>query len=286
MELGELNLPPGTFIDRAEADFLEPGRLAYIASGSQGEPRSALSKLATDTHPAVRIDDGDVVVMSSRFIPGNERTIHTLINRLYKRGAEVFYDGVASVHVSGHACRDELAEMIRLTRPRYFAPIHGEYRHLARHLALAASNGVAERDCFLLEDGETLLMTGREVRRGSRVEAGRIVADGESFGDPSLIGERRALAHDGTVIAVVAVSAATGEIVGGPDLLSRGVASGDGDSPHLLEAKHDLMERLRHLNGYSRDGSSLREEITRSLRRYFAEVLGKRPLIVPCVMEV
>jgi ribonuclease J len=286
MELGELNLPPGTFVDRAEADFLEPRRLAYIASGSQGEPRSALAKLATDTHPAVRIDDGDVVVMSSRLIPGNERTIHTMINRLYKRGAEIFYDGVAPVHVSGHACRDELAEMIRLTRPRYFVPIHGEYRHLAKHLTLAARNGVAERDCFLLEDGETLVMTGREVRRGARVEAGRIVADGETFGDPSLIGERRVLAHDGTVIALLAISAVTGEIVGGPDLLSRGVASGDGASPYLIEAKHDLIERLRHLNGYARDGVRLREEMARSLRRYFADALGKRPLIVPYVMEV
>lgn len=286
MELGELNPPPGTFIDRAEADFLEPKRLAYIASGSQGESRSALTRLATDTHPAVRIDEGDVVVMSSRFIPGNERTIHTMINRLYKRGAEIFYDGVAPVHVSGHACRDELAEMIRLTRPRYFVPIHGEYRHLARHLALAARNGVAERDCFLLEDGETLVMTGREVRRGARVEAGRIVADGEIFGDPSLIGERRVLARDGTVIAVLAISAVTGEIVAGPDLLSRGVASGDGASPYLIEAKHDLIERLHHLNGFARDGVRLREEMARSLRRYFADVLGKRPLIVPYVMEV
>ncbi|HEY6394590.1 MAG TPA: ribonuclease J, partial [Candidatus Binataceae bacterium] len=148
-EMGLLPLPPGTFIDAAEAAFLEPRRITYLASGSQGEPLSAMSKLASDSHPRVRVEPGDTVVLSSRFIPGNERTIHTLVNRLYRQGAEVVYDAVAPVHVSGHACRDELGEMIALTRPKYFVPIHGEYRHLSRHIALAIESGVPECDCFL-----------------------------------------------------------------------------------------------------------------------------------------
>jgi ribonuclease J len=287
METGQLNLPGGTFIERAEAEFLEPRRLAFLASGSQGEPRSALAKLATDTQPLVRIEEGDVVVLSSRFIPGNERTIHAVINSLYKRGAEVLYDPVAPVHVSGHARREELSEMIHLVRPRHFVPIHGEYRHLVLHRALAIKNGIAERNCFLLEDGETLVMNGGEIRRGNSVSAGRIVEDGEELGDPSLIRERRALAQEGTVIAIVAVSTRTGKIVAGPQLLSRGVVSGDGTSSHLTRARSELVERLQVLDEYGRrDGAQIRDEMVRALRRYFSNSIGKRPIIVPYVMEV
>jgi ribonuclease J len=287
METGQLNLPPGTFIERAEAEFVEPHRLAFLASGSQGEPLSALAKLANDSQPLVRIEEGDVVVLSSRFIPGNERTIHSVINSLYKRGAEVLYDPVAPVHVSGHARREELREMIRLVQPRYFVPIHGEYRHLVLHRALAVKSGIAENNCFLLEDGDTLVMTDSEIRRGNSVSAGRVVEDGEALGDPSLIRERRALAQEGTVIAIVAVSTRSRKIVAGPHLLSRGVVSGDGTSSHMSRARSEIVERLRVLDeyGYS-DGAQIRDEMVRALRRYFSSSIGKRPVILPYVMEV
>jgi ribonuclease J len=287
MEVGQLNLPTGTFIEPAEADFLEPRRLAFLASGSQGEPLSALTKLAADSHPAVRVEADDVVVLSSRFIPGNERAIHAVVNDLFKRGAEVLYDGVAPVHVSGHACREELAEMIRLTRPRHFVPIHGEYRHLAHHVRLAIDAGVPERDCFLLEDGDTLMLAGGEARRGGAVRAGRQVIEGEEFGGVGLLRDRRALAHDGTVLAIVAISARTGKIVAGPDLISRGVVDGDGASPWLAQARAEVTGRLQALNGAAGiDQARLRDEMTRALRRYFSATFGKRPLIVPHVMEV
>ncbi|HJU11213.1 MAG TPA: ribonuclease J [Candidatus Binataceae bacterium] len=287
VETGQLSLPPGTFIERTEAEFIEPRRLAFLASGSQGEPLSALAKLAADTQPLVRIEPGDVVVLSSRFIPGNERAIHSVINSLYKRGAEVLYEPIAPVHVSGHARRDELNEMIRLVRPRHFVPIHGEYRHLALHRALAIKSGIAERDCFLLEDGDTLVMNADGVRQGSSVPAGRVVEDGEDLGDPSLIRERRALAQKGTVIAIVAMSVRTGKIVAGPHLLSRGVVSGDGTSSHMMRARSEVIERLRVLDGYGRsDGALIREEMVRALRRYFSNSIGKRPIILPYVMEV
>jgi ribonuclease J len=287
IETGQLTLPPGTFIDRAEAEFVEPRRLAVLASGSQGEPLSALAKLAADTQPLVRIEEGDVVVLSSRFIPGNERTIHSVINSLYKRGAEVLYEPIAPVHVSGHARREELSEMIRLVRPRYFVPIHGEYRHLALHQGLAIKSGIAERNCFLLEDGDTLVMNGGETRRGNSVSAGRIVEDGEELGDPSLIRERRALAQEGTVIAIVAMSVRTGKIVAGPHLLSRGVVSGNGTSSHMSRARSEIIERLRALDQYGpSDGAQIRDEMVRALRRYFSHSTGKRPIILPYVMEV
>jgi len=287
IETGQLSLPPGTFVDRAEAEFLEPRRIAFLASGSQGEPLSALAKLATDTQPLVRIEEGDVVVLSSRFIPGNERTIHSVINSLFKRGAEVLYEPIAAVHVSGHARRDELSEMIRLVKPRHFVPIHGEYRHLVLHRELAVKSGVSEQDSFLLEDGDTLVMNSGVMRRGNSVPAGRIVEDGEEFGDPSLIRERRQLAQEGTVIAVVALSARTGKIVAGPHLLSRGVVTGDGSSSHMTRARGEVIERLRVLDEYGRsDGEQIRDEMVRALRRYFSNSIGKRPMILPYVMEV
>lgn len=287
METGQLNLPRGTFIERGEADFLEGKKLVFLASGSQGEPLSALAKLAADNHPQVHVERNDVVVLSSRFIPGNERTINTLVNNLCKRGAEVFYDAVAPVHVSGHASRDELIELISLVRPAYFVPIHGEYRHLKRHHALAIEAGVPQANCFLLEDGDSLIMEDGALRRGRAVTAGRIVADGEGLGDPGLLRERRALAHDGTVIAIMAISARNGKIVAGPDLLSRGVVSGDGTSPHIARARTELSMRIRSLSGAVRDDPErLKDEMVRTLRRYFGDTINKRPIIVPYVMEV
>src|SRR5277367_933642 len=287
METGQLDLPPGTFIDRAEADFLEGKKLVFLASGSQGEPLSALSKLAADNHPQVHIERNDVVVLSSRFIPGNERTINTLVNNLFKRGAEVFYDAVARVHVSGHASRDELIDLIRLVRPSHFVPIHGEYRHLKLHHALAIEAGVPQANCFLLEDGDSLVMENGELRRGRAVTAGRIVADGEGLGDPALLRERRALAHDGTVIAIVTISARNGKIVAGPDILSRGVVSGNGTSSHIARARTELSMRLKSLSGAVRDDPErLKDEMVRMLRRYFGDTINKRPIIVPYVVEV
>jgi len=286
-ETGHLNLPAGTFIDRTEADFLEPKRLAYLASGSQGEPLSAMAKLATDTHPQVHLDKGDVVVLSSRSIPGNERPINGVINNLYKRGAEVYYDAVATVHVSGHANRDELTELIHLVRPKHFIPVHGEYRHLVRHRRLAIEAGLPEANCFLLEDGETLVLENGGARRGRNVTVGRIVADGDEIAADSLLRERRALARDGTLIAVIAISVRSGKVVSGPDLISRGVVSQDGTSPHMTRARTELAERLRAMKGDSRANTErLKDEMVRVLRRYFSDETGKRPLVVPYVVEV
>ena len=288
METGQLSFSPGTFIDAGEAEFLEPRRVVYLSSGSQGEPLSALAKLSTGNHPRVQIEPDDVVVLSSRFIPGNERTINTLVNRLYKLGAEVFYDAVAPVHVSGHASRDELVEMIALTRPRYFVPIHGEFRHLARHLALAIEAGIPECNCFLLEDGNVLVLNRAQAHRGPEVEAGRVMVDeGGERGDPSVVAERRVLAHEGTVTAILIVSSKTGKIIAGPDLVSRGLVSGDGTSDHMRRARNELAARLRQIGGLHRAGEvMLKDEVVRTVRRYFIDEMGKRPLVVPHIVEV
>jgi ribonuclease J len=287
LETGQLPFAQAMFVEPSEAEFIDGNRLSYLASGSQGEPLSALAKLATDAHPRVRIEHGDVVVLSSRFIPGNERTINTLVNRLYRQGADVVYDAVAPVHVSGHANQDELAELIALTRPRHFIPIHGEYRHLSRHVALAIAAGIPQQNCFLLEDGDSLVLSGDEARRGPTVEAGRVALEGVDSGDPAVVGERRVLARDGTVTAVVVLSSKTGRIIAGPDLLSRGLVSGNGTSAHMRRAKEELTRRLGALGGpLHANDPRVKEEIVRGIRRYFSDELGKRPLVIPYVTEV
>jgi ribonuclease J len=286
LETGQLPFAQSMFVDPSEAEFIEARHLTYLTSGSQGEPLSALAKLANDAHPRVHVENGDVVVLSSRFIPGNERTINTLVNRLYRQGADVLYDAVAHVHVSGHASQDELAELIKLTRPRNFVPIHGEYRHLTRHVGLAIAAGVPGDNCFLLEDGDSLVLNGA-ARRGATVEAGRVALEGADCGDPAAISERRVLARDGTVTAVVILSAKTGRIVAGPDLLSRGIVSGDGTSVHMRRAKEELVRRLGVLGDTFRaNDPRVKEEIVRAVRRYFSDELGKRPLVIPYVTEV
>lgn len=288
LETGQLNLPPGTFIERAEADFLDRRRLVFLTSGSQGEPLSAMARLAADNYPQTHIDEGDTVVLSSRFIPGNERIINTMVNSLCKRGAEVLYDSVAPVHVSGHASRDELLDMIRLVRPRHFTPIHGEYRHLVRHRALAIEAGISEPNCFLLEDGDSLILEDGLARRGRAAPVGRLYAAGEDLGDPGLIRERRALAQHGTIVAILAVSARTGRVVAGPELIARGVLTGDGSSPHMARARAELAARIRGFGGgrAEPDATRLKEEMVRALRRYFMDAINRRPVIVPHVLEV
>jgi ribonuclease J len=285
IEIGQLDFPPGTFISSAEADFVEPRRLAMLASGSQGEPLSALTKLAADSHPAVHVAQGDVIVLSSRSIPGNERAIHTLINQLFKRGAEVLYDGIAPVHVSGHAFREELSTLVKLTRPHHFVPIHGEYRHLVHHIRVAIQAGLPAQNCILLEDGDPLVLAGGTVKRTRPVYVGRLIEEGDRLAAPSVIRERRALAHQGTVLVVLAVSAKDGRIIVGPDLVARGVI--DEAALDLARARAAVSGRLRALNGYARfDQSRVRDEIMRTLRHHFADANGSRPLIIPHIMEI
>jgi len=201
-------------------------------------------------------------------------------------GAEVLHEAIAPVHVSGHASRGELAELIELTRPKYFVPIHGEYRHLVLHRVLAIENGMQERDCFLLEDGQTLELSAAGARRGAAVEAGRIMADGSRPADSQLVRERQALARDGTVMVVVTVSRASGKIIAGPELISRGLISGDGTSSHMARARTELRSVLEQGSALGWSDGRLKQQLVHALSRYFLDEMGRRPMVVPCVMEV
>jgi ribonuclease J len=287
-DLGILDVPDSVFVDLASARDLPRERVAYLTAGSQAEATSALVRIAMDDHKHVALAPGDVVVLSSRIIPGNERAIGSLVNHLYRRGAVVYYDRVARVHVSGHASQEELKLVLNLVRPRHFVPVHGEYRHLVRHVRLAQEVGVPAERCHLLEDGDVLAIDAAGVRRADRVTAGRVFVDGKGIGEVGdlVLRDRRHLSQDGLVLAVLAVHQQSGEIVAGPDLVSRGVV-GEEAGPEVLEAARGaVLEALADINRESRtDPAEVKEEVYRALRRYFKR-LDRRPVILPFVMEM
>jgi len=242
-----------------------------------------------DAHKQVTLEPGDTVILSSRIIPGNERAISSLVNHLYRRGAVVHYGRTSSVHVSGHASQEELKLVLNLVRPRHFVPVHGEYRHLVRHVRLATEVGIPRESCHLLEDGDVLELDAAGVaRRGERVTAGRVFVDGKGIGDvqDEVLRDRRHLSEDGLVLAVLAIAQQSGEIVAGPDLISRGVVTEEA-SPEVLErARGAVLDALAAINPESRtDPAEVKEEVRKALRRYFKR-FDRRPVILPFVMEM
>jgi ribonuclease J len=287
-DLDLLHVPDGTLVDLAAARDLPRERVALITAGSQAEAASALVRIAMDAHKQVTLEPGDTVVLSSRIIPGNERAIASLVNHLYRRGAIVHYGRTTPVHVSGHAAQEELKLVLNLVRPRHFVPVHGEYRHLVRHVRLAVEVGVPAAACHLLEDGDVLELDGAEARRADRVTAGRVFVDGKGMGDVAdeVLRDRRHLSADGLVLAVLAVHQQTGEIVAGPDLVSRGVLAEEASPEVLEQAKGAVLEAVQAINPESRtDPAAVQEEVRRALRRYFKR-FDRRPVILPFVMEM
>lgn len=284
ISLGHLQFPAGTLIDERELPLHQDERLGLLAAGSQAEPLSAMVRIAAGAHPRVRLDEHDIVILSSRFIPGNEKPIQRLIDGLFRQGAEVFYESVAPVHVSGHASRDELLEMLRLVRPRYFVPIHGEYRHLKLHWELACQSGVPEHNCFLLEDGEILALDRYGARRAGTTPTGRLFADGRQLEAAELLAEREGLARAGVVAVFVVLDRDSGELVTSPELVSRGFVTDGESAEHLRRARMELQRRLEDRRRLG--AAAAKEEVVRLLRAYFIEEVGRLPVILPWVAEI
>lgn len=287
--LGYLRVPGVTYADVTELPALPPRQVTVLTSGSQGEPMSALTRIAMGDHGAVQMEQDDVVVLSSRIIPGNERAITSMINHMYRRGAQVFTPRDAAVHVSGHASQEELALMLNLVRPRYFVPVHGEYRHLAEHIRLARAVGLGEDATFLLENGQTLEIDAAGARRSAPIPAGRVFVDGKGIGDISdiVLRDRRHLSQDGLLLAVLAVDQHSGELVAGPDFTARGVFAEDEQQRHFEEAREVVLAALDAIAPESRtDPFEVKEEVRKALRRYLAKTLDRRPVVLPFVMEM
>jgi ribonuclease J len=282
-ELGVLEVPEGLTIQLGET-AAEP-RLVLLTAGSQGEPMSALSRFAARRHPAVNVRDGDWVVISARPIPGNERLVHRTIDNLYRNGAErVFYSEVGKVHVSGHAYRDELRELIGMVRPRFFIPVHGAYRQLHHHARLAVEAGVPEENVLLVEDGRVVELNGEAIRMTDENVAGLVFVDGLGIGDVEqvVLRDRRHLAEDGLLIVTLGISRASGEIEAGPELVTRGFID-----PHLSE---DLMREVRDevlkavgSAGPRPEPSLLQESVHHAVSRLVWKRTRRRPMVIPLV---
>jgi ribonuclease J len=288
-QLGYLQLPDELLIDLRQMRELPRERVLVLTTGSQGEPLSSLTRIAMADHKQLDLLPGDTVILSAKFIPGNERAITDLINHLCRRGAEVHYETTSEIHVSGHAGQEELKTVHSLVKPRYFVPVHGEYRHLARHARLACDMGMPEERVLVIENGQPLLLSPNGHRLEARVENGRVFVDGKGVGD---IGEmelrdRRHLANHGLVLVFLALNQATGEIVSGPEIVTRGfVLETEGQS--LLGEALDLVRGTlaEHSHEAIAGWEELRVEVRKTLHRFFNRTMDRRPLILPFIMEL
>ncbi len=288
-ELGIIRIPDEELIEERQISQFSDSEIAIITTGSQGEPMSSLTRMAQNRHKNIKIKPGDTVILSSRFIPGNEKAINAIINSLYRMGAEVAYEKVSDIHTSGHAYREELKLMLNLVRPRYFIPIHGEYRHLVKHAALAEEVGISRENIILAENGDTLHFENGRAFLGERIATGRVLVDGKGVGDVGevVLRDRRRLSGDGVVIALMAVDEQTGEVVYGPDIVSRGFIFEDRNPAILEDAKCIVLEVLDEIERPLRiDWTDIAPEIKKELKRFFYSVLGRSPLILTIIIPV
>ncbi len=288
-ELGHLKVTEETLCDIEQLDDLPPEQVVIVCTGSQGEPLSALSLIAAGEHKHVRIQKGDTVILSASAIPGNEPAVHRVINAFYRAGADVYDSQTHTVHVSGHAAADELEQMIEIVKPRHFAPVHGEFRHLFAHARIARGVGVPDDAISIVEDGDVLELRDGSVRRGDKVRAGKVLVDGLGVGDvgPVVLRDRRHLAEDGILVCVVTIDAQSGELLAGPDLISRGFVHIEESREFLDEAADRTADALAALEG---EGVTDWTEIKRACRRALGEFVWqrtrRRPMILPVIMEV
>ncbi|HTL00719.1 MAG TPA: ribonuclease J [Vicinamibacterales bacterium] len=290
--LGYLRLPAGLVIRDADIANQEAKDVLCLTTGSQGEPMSAMSRIAIDDHRYVKVSPQDTVVFSARSIPGNERAISQVYNHLARRGADVIYEGIKHVHVSGHGSEEELKLVLSLVRPRYFIPIHGEYRQLSQH-ARVAERVTARIEpavkVMLIENGDVLRFDETGARVAGKVPAGRMLIDSTGSGEviDEVLRDRRHLSEDGLLVPVVAINKQTGEIEGDPDLVNRGLAQDAGSAEMLRDGTRLLLDVINSASIEERtDQGLIKEKIRVELRRFFRKRSGRRPLVVPVIMEV
>ncbi len=289
--LGLLSIPDSTLLRPQDIMQMAPEKVAVVVSGTQGEPMSALSRVAVDNHRHLSLQKGDTVALSSRIIPGNEKAIYRMMNHIARRGAELVYGTMnPPVHVSGHASQEELRLILNLVRPRYFVPIHGEYRQLSKHAALAQHlRSAGLEDTFVLETGDTLEIDRLGARRGGKITVGRICIDSGSLDDvveDIIIRDRRHLSEDGFVLPIIAINKHTGKSEGLPEIVSRGFVSSEGSSV-LQEARGVVARTLESSTAEERgDWGVMQEKIRTDLKRFLNKQTQRRPLIMPVILEV
>ncbi len=287
LELGYLSVPEGTLIPIEEVRRFPPERLVIVTTGTQGEPMSALSRMATGDHRWVEIIPGDTVVIAASPVPGNESMVYRTVNNLCRLGAEVIHGRESGVHVSGHGAQEELKLMLSLTRPRYLIPVHGEYRHLRQHAELAVAAGVPRENVLLGENGTVFEVTAEGARVAGKVQAGAVMVDGLGVGDVGniVLRDRRQLALDGILIVVLAISKQTGAVVSGPDIVSRGFVYVREAEALMEEARARVSEALAECQArQATDWPTLKGAVREALAQFLYEKTRRRPL--PIILEV
>ncbi len=287
--LGYIRVPEGIEIAVEQVNDFPDDNILIITTGSQGEPMSSLARMATGRHKYLKIKKNDTVVLSSKFIPGNEKAIAKIINSFYRQGADVIYEKISDIHVSGHAFQEELKLMINLTKPEYFIPIHGEFRHLILHSRLAEQVGISKEKILIAEDGQIIEFDENGGRIKDRVRTGRVFVDGKGIGDIgwSVLKERRILSEDGVVAVNMAFDEETGIIVYGPEVVSRGFVF-EIETGHLLEdAKCVILEIVEDVSPETPDRvDKIRSMIRKALREYFYFTIKRHPVILPFILEI
>jgi len=290
--LGLLEIPDGILLRPQDAMDLDRSKVAILISGTQGEPMSALARVAVDNHKHISVEAGDTVVLSSRIIPGNEKAIFRMIDHMARRGADVMYGSMnPPLHVSGHASVEEQKLVLNLARPRYFMPIHGEFRQLSKHAKLAEHlRYVGLQDTFVMESGEVLEIDGQGARKAGKVTVGRVCIDSGSVDDvveEVVIRDRRHLSEDGIVLPIIAINRHSGRIESLPEIVSRGFAAGGDGSEFMQNARQVVAKTLEGSNQEEKtDWGVMKEKIRADLKRYISKETQRRPLIMPVILEV
>ena len=289
IELEYLNMPDNTLIDISEIKNYTDDNLVIITTGSQGETMSALSRIASNEHKQVSIRPGDKIIISASSIPGNEKNISNVINELTRKGADVVYEGIADIHVSGHARQEELKLMLSLIKPKYFMPVHGEYVHLLSHRDIAVSLGIPKENIFVMNIGDVLELSKKDAKVNGTVPAGQVLVDGLGVGDVGniVLRDRKNLSENGLMVVVVTIDSASGTILAGPDLISRGFVYVRESEDLMEEARAVINDALikcemKHISGWSNIKNIIRD----TLKNFLWQKTKRSPMILPIIMEV
>jgi ribonuclease J len=289
-DLGQIRIPDGMVVRPQDIKAFDPRKLVVLVSGSQAEPMSALSRVSVDNHRMVSVEENDTVILSARIIPGNEKSIFRMLDHMFRRRALVYYDNNAGlIHVSGHASQEEQKLMLQLVKPRYFIPLHGEYRQLFRHAAMAHQLGVVSDEVLLLEDGHPIEFTENGAFRREPVPAGRVCVDSGSLEEIEevVIRDRRHLAEDGVVVPIIAMDKHNGRLGSQPEIVTRGFLPSDDDKELIAGAREVLLRTIEQSNAEEKsDWGVMKEKIRVDLKRYLNKQTSKRPLILPVILEV
>ncbi len=288
LELGYLHSPDGVLARMDELKKLPHNEIIFVTTGSQGEPTSALVRMANRDHKQVHIIPGDTVVISATPVPGNEAVVNRTVDNLLKQGAQVLYDKIMSVHVHGHASQEELKLLLNIVNPKFFVPIHGEYRHLSFHARLAQSVGIPEENIFVLEDGDVLELNPQSGKVKDKVASSNVYVDGLSVGDIGsvVLRDRRMLSKDGIVMVIIAINRQTGKLVGRPDIVSRGFVD-NRESKDMIDESRDLVARvLDHGGARPADWGFINTKVRDTLNKFYYEQTRRRPMVLPFMVKV